>query len=547
MNRPFKSIITATTLLLLIFSYRPAAAQPSQLPHENPSMVSGTVDAVSLLRFYSNISGLIANREYEGARNALSGIQAGNIPASIKQLIDSGMRLARNLGTTMNDLEFLLDTTSRLFRSGDVDQARQTLIASEDAVGTAVLLASEFTSLSKMLGAEVGALTNPESPIAELYQTHMSNLETVEKLILELDDIRAELDLDPTTSVDSKFYSAVSLEVFQIEEVEPGVTILIDGNLHLPQGDLARIIEVYLDEVLLTREEVSGEFTLEIPLPSNIEAGQHSLTVVVTSEEDDAGTARHLTISLHAPIGLEIQTSWLVGIRQTTHVEGEVLLGFDPLPNAQLRIELGDNSLLTETDAEGRFSADMEIPFNLTLAGPETLRVTAGTLEGDYAPATVTKWVLVANPLYSALLLVVFVIAAWFTYRKLFVRTASPIAARVVLSRDLTERPAPYRSPELNAAPQESDTARDRVLAAYLKSVETVRVAIGTAESPSMTLREYARTVALQRPQIGEPFADLTSAVETVLYSTRSPDDNTANRAETSAGMIRQEMTRGAA
>lgn len=189
----------------------------------------------------------------------------------------------------------------------------------------------------------------------------------------------------------------------------------------------------------------------------------------------------------------------------------------------------------------------MEIPFNLTLAGPETLRVTAGTLEGDYAPATVTKWVLVANPLYSALLLVVFVIAAWFTYRKLFVRTASPIAARVVLSRDLTERPAPYRSPELNAAPQESDTARDRVLAAYLKSVETVRVAIGTAESPSMTLREYARTVALQRPQIGEPFADLTSAVETVLYSTRSPDDNTANRAETSAGMIRQEMTRGAA
>ena len=263
--------------------------------------------------------------------------------------------------------------------------------------------------------------------------------------------------------------------------------------------------------------------------------------------DDDAGTARPLTGRGQAAIELEIQTSWLVVIPQTTPIEGAVRLGSDPLPDAQRHIELGDNSIVAETAADGSFSAEMAIPFSLTLAGPRTLRVTAATLDGDHAPVTVTRWVFVVNPFYGALLLVVFVVAAWFIYRKLVVRTGSPIAARVVLPHGPAGRPALYQASQSDATPHESDTARDRVLAAYLRTVETVRVTIGTAELPGTTLREYARAVALQRPRIGEPFTDLTSMVEAVLYSTRSPDEGTANRAETSAGMVRQEITRGAA
>ncbi len=547
MTRPFTGILVATLLLLLV-SCRPADGQLSQVPHENPAMVSGEVDAISLLHFYGNISGLLASRQYQEAQKALDELRKGHIPASIADLFESGTTLSQDLVITMSDLEFLLNSVYHVFSAGEVGTAGRLLTASKGVVIDATLLTSELTDLSEVLGARMGVGKVPRgTPLPNAYEAHLQNLAIVADLISELDALREKLVLDPVALLDSRFYISLSPGALVAEELQPGIGIRIGGKLYSLPKNPERILEVYLNEILPPPETAPGEVTPEIPLPSGVAAGRRDPTVVAVAGEDDAGTALPLTDRVQAPIELEIQTSWLVVIPRTVHIEGTVRLGFDPLPEVQLHTELGSNSAVAKAAADGTFSAEMEIPFSLTLAGPRTLRVTATTLDGDYAPVTVTKWVLVVNPVYGALLLLVFLIAAWFIYRRLVVRTGSPITASVVLPLGLAGRPAPHRTSEPDTPPHESDTAGDRVLAAYLRTVETVRIMIGTAESPSMTLREYARTVALQKPQIYEPFTDLTSMVEAVLYSTRPPDESTADRAETSAGMIRQEITREAA
>jgi len=76
-------------LVLLVVSPLgvPGRAQPIYLPHEDPSLAQGRLDAYHWLLYYSEILNLVVAQDLEGVRRLLEELGQASFPAGMRELM----------------------------------------------------------------------------------------------------------------------------------------------------------------------------------------------------------------------------------------------------------------------------------------------------------------------------------------------------------------------------------------------------------------------------------------------------------------------------
>jgi len=540
--------ITLCTILILVGlfpAYFPIAAQPHRIPHQNPATARESPELSSLLLFYGNVFDRAAARDYRDAQSILKDVEYANIPAALRDIIDSYNAISSRLLTTMNNLEYLLNETSNLFANNQLSEARQKLDDAEATTRNAQFLMEDIEAATNTLGDKLNVFAAlPDSRIRQSYDRLKDKLHRLTQLIDELNQLREKLAADPQTAVAASFYRPTFLEISAPESALPGLPITVTGRVSSSDELGDRTVRVLFDNTLLTTKVVQQQFSLQITIPPEIATGEHSLTLVAVAEEHYAGTSRTLPVHIsRIPVRTETQVSPTTIIPESIEVSGKVYRDLEPLEDVWVRVTFKDSSAVLKTAADGSFSTSLRTHLDLSLAGPQELTIVIRPAEPWYTPLEVKRWTLAVNPLSLALIALVSVLLGLLVFRR---------------TRDSGRRPGQGVFPSKAGPPEplisaitprrkyEFDSIRDRIVSAYLTVLRTVERVTGVSMAPQDTVREFLDMIITRLPVTIKPLVELTTVVENALYSARELDENIASRAELLADTIQQELQGGA-
>ena len=254
----------------------PATAQSEKSPHENPENAAGVFDEISLLLTYGRIFYLASISEYEDAQAALDEFSEIEIPEEIRYIVERYNELTRQLFTTLDNLEIILDETAILIEGNQIDKARQNLDIAEIQVKQAELLLDDLLNATDILGERLRIFLNEESAdIQEAKKRLSDSLEQIQQLlnkIKQLLNTLTELRLNLT----EQYVAAMELLPTQLSlEVSPtsvyiGESVTVSGLLRSEDEPLAgKSIRVVLDGNLVVDliTRVDGTYWGNIILP----------------------------------------------------------------------------------------------------------------------------------------------------------------------------------------------------------------------------------------------------------------------------------------
>jgi len=544
-----KRLAVTLSIVVLLMALSPSLsglAQPAHVPHQDPAAARGAPDPASLLLFYGDVFDMVATRQYQDAQTVLKEVESARIPDELRYMFDSYNRLSGQLVTALNDLETLLDEASTLFARQRENDARQRLNEAEATVRSAQLLLEDVDTATTALGEKTGALAAAAGgEIRQAYERQQQNVERVGQLISEIDRLRESLGLNPLIAVESSFYYPTHLEVSVPETACPGLPVTISGEISPADGDVSRAVKVLLGSTQLAEEAVRGRFSLEVTPPRQISTGIHCLTLVVAPHGHYAGVSKRLPINISGKqIRTEIQMPLVIVLPERVQIKGMVYGEGAPVEDAIVSLAYRGSTTVVRTAGDGSFSAMIEMPSDLSLAGPQELSISVEPVEPWYASLEIEREVFAINPAATGLMLAVFLSLGLLLFSR--VRTNRPrLREEMVISEGgLREPPAVTPSPR----PESEFTGiRGRMLASYLGGLEAVEKATGISMEPHDTLREFLSITLSRLPAAAEPFRELTTAAEVALYSAREPSGDMAARAEQLAATIKEGLGSGTA
>ncbi len=533
-------VLSIAVLLAVLSSCFSSLAQPSHVPHQNPATVSESVDSALLLRLYNEIFGLTATRQYQDAQSLLTELEQAKMPDRIHDIITSYNRLSSQLFATINSLEALLDETSTLFAHNQMDEARRKLSEAETTSYSALVLLEDVARTANALGEELGVFTAaPSSPLKKAYDRQQEVLSQLRQLINELDRLRQSLGLNPLMEIETSFYYPTLLEVSAPWAAYLGRPITISGRVGSRGGTVDRTVKVFLDNTQLAEEIVQGEFSLEVTPPRQVLAGKHSLTLVVTPQGRYAGDIETLPIIISGvAIRTEIRVPALTVIPKTVQISGKVYQDLTPVEGARVSLDFRGSTTVVRTSTDGSFTTAIEVPFELSLVGPQGLTMIIEPVEPWYPSLEIERNIFTINPAHIGVILVAFVSLGLLVSGRFRTRLPRRREAMVIPQVELPELPA-----VAPPVPQYEFTGiKGRILSAYLSGLRAVEKVTGVAMAPNVTLREFLGFAAPQISAAVKPFTELTAIAESALYSAHRLDEDTAGRAELLATAVQKEL-----
>ena len=514
----------------------------------------------SLLRFYGNVFDLITARQYQDAQRLLSVLEYAQIPDELRDTINSCNRLSTQLVTMLNNLEAILYEASTLFASDQVESAKQRLAEADATIESVQFLLEDIEAAAHTLGSEAAIYTVtagrriglPDERLEEdlnrlklAYEHEEESLNRLGQLVDELDYLRESITKNPQMVIDASFYYPTLLEVSVAESAYPGLPITLSGRISSRGGAVERTVKVILDNTELAEEIIQGHFSLQIVTPQQISVGEHSLTLVVVPQGRYAGVSKSLPINIsRIPIRTEVQAPLLTVIPKAIRVSGQVYHGLTPVKDAKVRLVFRDSRTVVKTSSDGSFTANMGVPFDLSLIGPQELRLDMEPVEPWYTPLEIKREILIINPVNIGLMLVAFISAGLLVRRRVRTSFPSPPGETVIPEAGLWESHIVAQAPR----PEHEFTGiKGRIFSAYLNGLEAVRRVVSIPMAPHTTLREFLNAATSQLPTAIEPFTELTTIAEAALYSAHELDEDTAARAEALAAIVKEELPGGAA
>ncbi len=365
----------------------------------------------------------------------------------------------------------------------------------------------------------------------------------------------------PPVTIDTVFYRTF-LKVSAPDRIYPSQPFSVSGEVTSDNDHITRNIQVLLDNIILVEETVSGPFSFAITPPPKA-SGNSKLTFDVSPQGPYAGASvqRSINVSLLA-VHIDTQMPSVILIPADIEISGRVYSELGPVANAGIRLNLNDTSVTTTTRADGSFQGNIKMcilpedaplttnpfhvgpsaadaSFNFSPFGVQEIIITADTTELPGATYDIKRDILTINPLSIALIMVAIAALAWLILRRS--RTRIPEEKRLypAESAELSAAtPLPVQIPKLTGI-------RGQILTAYRNVLTTVEKITGVIMSPDTTLREFLKTTRLPSPTANDRFAELTAMTESALYSDRSPQQDTAARAEGIAANIKEELRSG--
>ena len=362
----------------------------------------------------------------------------------------------------------------------------------------------------------------------------------IRQLIAELERLLQIVSGDPLAVIDTSFYYPTLLEVSAPKTAHPGLPITISGRVSSTDIKLERTIRVLLDNIQLTEESIQGKFSLEVTPPPQTSTGEHSLTVVASPQGRSSGAAKSLTIDIsRLLIQTDIQVPQLVIIPKSIQISGKVSHNLAPVQDARVSLAFGQSSATTETATDGSFTTSVDIPFDLSLVGPQQITTTIEPVESWYAPLQIKSQIFAVNPLNIGLMLVAFFSLGLLVYNRVRTKVPEPQEEKVILQPQVREPSAvtPTSRPKY-----EFTDIKGRILSAYISGLEAAEKITSISMAAHTTLREFLKTVTPRLSTAIKPFTKLTTIAEVAFYSAHKLDEDIATRAEHLATTIKEEL-----
>ncbi len=353
------------------------------------------------------------------------------------------------------------------------------------------------------------------------------------------DDIGTYLASESLPVIVSTSFYPTSLEVSTPETAHPGLPITITGQVSSTNGNIARTIKVFLDNTQLAEEIIQDEFSFQITPPPQISTGKHSLTLIATPQERYSGSSKSLTINIsRLPIQADIELPQLIFIPQSIQISGKVYHSIGPVEDARVSLIFGQSSTTVKTSTDGSFIANLELPLDFSLVGPQELSVIIKPVQPWYASPQIRRRVLTLNSLNMGLMLIALICLGILLYIRIPRRQEKITIPEV----EVTVREPPTVTPSIRPSYEFTDI-KGRILSAYLNGLETVEKVTGISMAPHTTLREFLKATTSLLPSAIKSFTELTIAAEIAVYSAHKLDSSSAARAEQLTATINKELS----
>jgi hypothetical protein len=470
-------------------------------------------------------------------------------------------------------LHDLVDEFNRLWQTLSTDYEVQ---AEEELLPTNLTI--EVTPLSAFIGDSVfvtGRLISDDAPLANrqvtvlrkdepmvfttdeegFYSAHIGiPLSYVSSTLLETQYLPAGGDIgvyaaskSRSMTIETRYYNT-SLELSAPGLAYPGLPVTVAGKVSSTGGAVERTVSLMLDSVHLVDIKAEDQFEVEVTIPADTPVGAHDLGAVVAPYGRYDGTSENLDIQVSEfQIEADVQTPSVITIPRQVQVSGRVHIGSEAVADASVILAFGKSSgSVVETSADGTFTAVLDEPLRLSLAGPQKLTVEIEPDEPYYSALGLEKWIVVINPVGIGLLLVGLVSVGFLVYRRVTTRPVTVLPGMPARGPDLLPEVMPVAPPP--GPKQALSDIRGEVWAAYLEGLGVVEKATDTYLESNTTLREFLRVVVSRIAATAkQPLAELTAITEIALYSALEPDRGMATDARQLASVIKKEVEGDAA
>ncbi|MFC1908303.1 DUF4129 domain-containing protein [Chloroflexota bacterium] len=562
-NLAIASFIIA--VLVMFITNPPLFAQPNQVPHENPAMAKGSLNAVELLLFYSNAFDMAANRQYLNAQELLTDLKHADIPEEFQFIINRYTDLSEQLIASLNGLELHLDEASASFSQNELVIAQEKLDITDAELENLRYMLADIETATEVLGEILGVFsTTTTSWLTQSHSRLVKSLDHLGILTDELDALRESIIEDPQITINTSYYRPTRLEVSAPETGYPGVPFTINGRLSQSGDVIDRIIKIYLDDVHLTEATVSDSFSLKVTPPKHISSGKHSLVVVAAPQKEYSEASKILPIEIsRIPIQANIKLPKLVIMPQPILVTGEICYESSPVP-ARVNLSFKDWSDLGKTSTEGTFTiairpppltittasasnpfyantTSIDAPFDLSFVSPEKIKIVVIPAEPWYAPLVVTEHIFVINPVTTGLMFLTLITTGTILSRRGIIKLQEVNANSQAMMPGL-----PFTTTTPKTAVNYTGS-KGTILSCYQDILEAVEETTGVLMARHITLREFLENVSSLLLTARNSFAELTAIAEMALYSAHIPDENAASKAERLAASVKKELSDGTA
>ncbi len=544
--------LLAVVLMAAFSPFSTILAQPNTSPHENPETTTVSPGWTTLLESYGTVFSLSAANRHQDAQSTISGLKEFVPPDELKYLLENYNHMSERLVSTNNKIGLLLNRVSELLVENRREEARSILEESRKITNDAALLAEDVRKESEKIAVELGIFSlSSSSPIRRSYDYLIERLDRLDRRIGELVRIQQDLKQVPKEITGTGYYIPTRLAVSAPETVYPGIPAIISGQITSEHGNAEREVSITLNDVELAGGKASPHFNLEIVIPPQTPAGEHSLEITAAAQERYAAATRRLRINVtRVPLRAELELPGLVIIPGPIRVKGKVFRQITAVPggtlpdtsfqDVQVEISYAQSSAKTDTAADGSFSSQIKTSFgSLTLFGVEEMNIMLIPAEPWYAPTRASRKIIVLHPLSLGLVVIGFVSLGVMVGKRAKTRSAE------VQERQSPAPKAPRKWYDIRYPPEakrETTDAEVRVLTAYYSALRAIEKRTGAVLTEPTTLREFLTAIAPQLPAGVQAFAELTSLAEFTLYSNRAAGDDTALRAGKLAETIEEEM-----
>ena len=353
-------------------------------------------------------------------------------------------------------------------------------------------------------------------------------------------DIGTYLDSrSPPVTVNTSYYTT-SLEVSAPAPGHPGLPIIIEGKVSSPGGAVDRVLTVSLNTVELASKTVQNEYSFQVTLPAEASLGDQILNVFVSPKNRYSGTSKSAAINISKlPIQADTRVPSIIVLPKAIQISGRVYHDLEPLPNARVNLNFKEFSTTVKTAADGSFTANVEVPIDLSLVGTQQLVITIEPVEPYYLTFQLTRWVFTINPASLGIIFIGFLSVGLLAYRR---GIPTPVRRR----RDIVTPEAESRQP-IAGIPSTKPIyfftgVKGQILLAYLDGLGSVETITGISMAPHTTLREFLQTVTPLLTRAIISFTELTNITEIALYSARELNEDMATLAKELAVTIKKEL-----
>jgi hypothetical protein len=378
-------------------------AEPSLVPHEDPSAVQSAMDSYSFLAQYADIFALMANRDYNNASRLSEQLSHITVPEDLSYVIARYNNLTQQLINVLNELDSTLDTASSLLDQYRLDEAGQSLEHAGVLVAEAQILLGDLTDATSTMSQRLGVFAaSADSKVRQAYdqlQTMLQRLldlinqyhNLLQKANQKVEEIKSQ-NLDPT---------ALTLTL-NASKCFVGGYVSAAGVLTSEGQNLGnRVVQLFLDgsKVATVNTDSNGSFNSPIRIPFKY-VDSVSVSAIYAPLDNDIG----VYLAVLSPI-VKVQVQFYITALNVSvsnvgspglplSVKGEVFSqDGTPLNGRQVKVFL-DGTMIgqAQTDQTGAFAAQPTINSNTTL-GTHSLTVTVdpeGLYNGASAQRTLT-------------------------------------------------------------------------------------------------------------------------------------------------------------